>query len=388
VKALILAAGQGARMSSWTKDKPKGMIPLANKPILEFLVSGLVSSGIKDINIVVGYCRNSVMSYFGNGSRFGANIKYSLQEKATGTIDALRIGLENIEGDFIFVPGDNYVSAASLKLLREYKGEALLSGNAERWSKWGEIEIRKGKPFITFDNPEAYGRIHFTGIMKISKNTGQNLVQAGGAHVGEALQKIVDSSSFEVVNSEFWHNIVYPWDLIEGNQMALRDNQLYRSGKLERNVNIKGEVSIGKGSIVSSGTSLEGPISIGQNCFIGPNSVIGPAVSIGDNVTIGPLCEIKDSIVMNGTNIGSFCSIRGSVLGVNVSFGSHSKAIPSERNIFYFDKEFSVSNRGAMVGDNSVILSGATLQGGSILLSEATIGEGEVYNAEFQGENI
>ena len=44
--------------------------------------------------------------------------------------------------------------------LRNHPKEALLSGKADRWSKWGEIEIRSGKPFITFDNPEAYGRIH------------------------------------------------------------------------------------------------------------------------------------------------------------------------------------------------------------------------------------
>ena len=54
----------------------------------------------------------------------------------------------------------------------------------------------------------------------------------------------------------------------------------------------------------------------------------------------------------------------------------------------YFDKEFSVSDRGAMIGDDCIIGSRATLQGGSILLSGATIGEGEFYNADFQGDNL
>lgn len=388
MEAVILAAGQGARMSSWTKNRPKGMIPLANKPILGNLVEGLVSSGIKDIIIVVGYCRNSVMSYFGDGGAFGANISYKVQEEATGTIDALQIGLENVKGDFILVPGDNYVSAHSFSLLRNYNGEALLSGKAERWSKWGEIEVKSGNSILTFDSPEAYGRIHFTGIMRISKESAKKLVSIGGSHIGEALQKLMLDLKFEIISSEYWHNIVYPWDLTEGNQMALRNNSLYRSGKIERNVMIKGEVSIGRGSILRSGTYIEGPVAIGQNCDIGPNVVLGPSVSIGDNTTVGSFSEVKDSIIMQNTQIGSSSCIKGSVIGSSVSFGSHSIAIPSTRNIFYFDKEFSISNRGAMIGDDCIISSRATLQGGSILLAGANIGEGEFYNADFQGDNI
>ena len=388
MQAIILTAGEGARLGSWTANRPKGMVPIGNRPILEYLVRGVVASGIKDIHMVVGYGKNSVMSYFGNGSDFGAEISYYFQEERTGTLEAMRIGMENVENEFILIPGDNYVSGESFTKLRNCEGLALLSGKADRWSKWGEIEIRSGQPFITFDNPEAYGRIHFTGIMKISKDIGEKLIQAGGLHLGEALQHIVDACKFEVISSEFWHNIVYPWDLVEGNRLALRDNNQYRSGKIEHNVSIKGDVSIGKGTVVRSGSYLEGPIAIGQNCDIGPNTIIGPSVSIEDNTTVEALCEIKDSIVMKGSNIGSYSCIKGCVLGSNVSFGSHSVAIPSQRNILYFDKEFSISNRGAMIGDDSIISSRAILLGGSILLSGATIGEGEVYNADFQGENI
>ena len=162
MKAVILTAGEGARLGSWTSNRPKGMIPLGNRPILDHLVRGLVSAGITEINMVVGYARNSVMSYFGDGSSFGGKINYCFQDKPTGTLDAMKIGMSDIEDEFILVPGDNYVSATSFLSMKDYDGEALLSGQAERWSKWGETEIRKGNPSITFDNPDAYGRIHFT----------------------------------------------------------------------------------------------------------------------------------------------------------------------------------------------------------------------------------
>ena len=69
--AIILAAGEGARLKGWTSDKPKGMIALGNAPILEHIVKGLASSGINKINMVVGYRKNIVMSYFGDAEVTG-----------------------------------------------------------------------------------------------------------------------------------------------------------------------------------------------------------------------------------------------------------------------------------------------------------------------------
>ena len=388
MQAIILTAGEGARLGSWTANRPKGMIPLGNRPILDYLVSGVVKSGIREINMVVGYGKNSVMSYFGDGSSFGCEINYFFQEELTGTLDAMVIGIEGIKDDFILIPGDNYVSTESFGNMVNVSGPALLSGKANRWSKWGEIELEKGTPKITFDNPEAYGRMHFTGILKINKEMGEQLFKAGGHHIGEALQKLVSKVRFEVVESEYWHNIVYPWDLISGNRLALRNNLLYRHGKIEKNVIIKGDVSIGRGTVIRSGSYLTGPISIGESCDIGPNTVIDSSVSIGDNVMISSFSEISDSIIMQDCNIGSYSSLKGTVIGNGSSVGSHSIAIPITRDILYFDETFSVSDRGAMVGDNCKIGSRAILQGGSILMNNATIGEGEFYNADFQGENI
>ncbi len=388
MQAIILTAGEGARLGSWTANRPKGMIPIGNRPILEYLVRGIVGAGIKEINMVVGYGKNSVMSYFGDGSEFGAKINYSLQNKRTGTLAAMEIGMEGIEDEFILVPGDNYVSNDSFVTLRNCKGPALLSGKADRWSKWGEIELERGKPKITFDSPDAYGRIHFTGITKLNLDLAKELIDAAGKHIGESLQAILKNHDFEVLESSNWHNIVYPWDLISGNRMSLNDNRLYRSGKIEKNVIIKGDVSIGKGTVIRSGTYLTGPISIGEGCDIGPNSVIGPSVSLGDNVIVESFTEISDTVVMKNCELGSYSSLKGTVIGDNTSLGSHVIAIPMTRDILYFDQTFSVSDRGAMIGDDCNIGSRAILQGGSILMSKATVGEGEFYNADFQGDNI
>ena len=96
----------------------------------------------------------------------------------------------------------------------------------------------------------------------------------------------------------------------------------------------------------------------------------------------------SDTVVMKNCELGSYSSLKGTVIGDNTSLGSHVIAIPMTRDILYFDQTFSVSDRGAMIGDDCNIGSRAILQGGSILMSKATVGEGEFYNADFQGDNI
>ena len=386
--AIILAAGEGARLKGWTSDKPKGMITLGNAPILEHIVHGLSTSGIRKINMVVGYRKNLVMSYFGDGSKFGIKINYIEQSTLTGTLDALKLGLKDISKHFILVPGDNYISSSSFPPLISNERPVLLAGKADRWSKWGEIEFVGSKAKITFQNPEAFGRLHFTGIMKLDVDIAQKLISAGGRHIGEALQKIEEDVNFDVIRSDYWHNIVYPWDLIDGNRLALLNLFLSKSGKIERNVTLKGPISIGLGSVICSGSYLEGPISIGDNCVIGPSTFIGSSVSIGDNTRIGAFSEIKDSILMSDSVIGSYNSIVGTVVGNGTETGTNVIANPRNRQVTYLDHTVSLSNRGSMIGNRCNIGNRAVLDGGSILLEGATIGEGEVYNADFQGDTI
>ena len=67
LKAVILAAGEGIRLRPFTMSRPKAMIPIGNKPVLEHIVHSLVANGISDIVIVVGYFENTIMSHFGDG---------------------------------------------------------------------------------------------------------------------------------------------------------------------------------------------------------------------------------------------------------------------------------------------------------------------------------
>src|SRR5256885_1880456 len=85
MKAVILAAGEGARMGPFTASVPKVMIPVGNRPLLESVVQALVENGVRDLVFVVGYRRERIQSHFQDGKSFHARITYVTQQKQLGT---------------------------------------------------------------------------------------------------------------------------------------------------------------------------------------------------------------------------------------------------------------------------------------------------------------
>ena len=89
MKAVILAAGEGARMGPFTASVPKVMIPVGNRPLLESTVQALVENGVRDLVLVVGYRRERIQSHFQDGKAFHARITYVTQTKQLGTAHAV-----------------------------------------------------------------------------------------------------------------------------------------------------------------------------------------------------------------------------------------------------------------------------------------------------------
>ena len=110
MKAVILAAGEGQRMRPLTATRPKVMLPIANKPILEHLLIEAREAGLKECILVVGYCDQQVRDYFGKGEKLGVAIGYCEQRKQLGTADAVRLVSEWLEGNFLMMNGDVIVT--------------------------------------------------------------------------------------------------------------------------------------------------------------------------------------------------------------------------------------------------------------------------------------
>ena len=104
MKVIIMAGGRGTRIASINSDVPKPMIPIAGKPILEWQIDCLRNQGLKDVILVIGYLGDAIKDYFGDGSQFGVNISYFVEEHPLGTAGALF--KMNLTENFLLLCGD------------------------------------------------------------------------------------------------------------------------------------------------------------------------------------------------------------------------------------------------------------------------------------------
>lgn len=100
-----MAGGKGTRIASVKNDVPKPMIPIAGKPILEWQIENLKACGLTEITLVIGYLGHIVQDYFGDGSKFGVNISYFVEDSPLGTAGAL-FKMPGLAEDFLLMCGD------------------------------------------------------------------------------------------------------------------------------------------------------------------------------------------------------------------------------------------------------------------------------------------
>ena len=371
MKAVILAAGEGRRLRPFTETMPKVMIPIANKPVLEYVFDSLKKSGISEIILVVGYKKEVIMEYFKNYKKI--KIKYVVQDKQLGTAHALLQAKKHIKNSFIVVPGDNIIDQKSiLKLIQDKSEYSLLIKEHSHPSKYGVVFIEKGMLRRIVEKPsEEIGKFISTGIYKLPKsifNDLEKLTKNGIYALSTAIQNLVDDEkSINTIVADSWMDIVYPWDIIDVNESLIKATPKSTAGTIEKQVTIKGQVSIGKDTKIYSGSYIVGPAVIGEGCEIGPNACIFPSTSIGDNTVIHPFAEIRNSVIMNDIHIGSSSFItnsvvaRGSILDNNFSSKSGETTIEIEN-------EFkNIKNIGALIGEDCTIDSNVVVDPGIII---------------------
>ena len=116
MKVVIMAGGKGTRIASVRSDVPKPMIPIFDKPILEWQIESLKACGLTDITFVIGYLGHVIKEYFGDGEKFGVKISYFVEDSPLGTAGALFKMLDvhtettyknlRLDDDFLLLCGD------------------------------------------------------------------------------------------------------------------------------------------------------------------------------------------------------------------------------------------------------------------------------------------
>jgi glucose-1-phosphate thymidylyltransferase len=393
MQAVILAAGEGTRLRPFTMSKPKVMLPVGNKPILAYVLKALVDNGLSEIIIVVGYKKERIMSFFGDGSKFGAKITYIVQEKQLGTAHALLHVKNLIKGDFILVAGDNIIDKESVSRIIRDDRPAVLVTESEQPSKYGVIDLDDDRVVSIIEKPERrIGNIINTGVYKFNKEIfimAEEGVKSGLYGITQMLRSKLGEFKLDAIRTEKgWNDAVFPWDLIKLNEMALDMRSQQISGIIEPGVTIKGAVVIGTGSRIRSGTYIEGPVVIGEGCDIGPFVSIFPSTSIGNSVEIQPFTSIHNSLIMNGVSIGSHSHLGNVVIDDGVSIKGALSAFIGQAQIEVEGEFFKLDKIGAMIGEDTAIGSSVVLRPGTIIGAGCKIGDGATIRGNLDNKSV
>ncbi|MBI2079921.1 nucleotidyltransferase family protein [Candidatus Micrarchaeota archaeon] len=121
MKAFVLCGGEGTRLRPYTYKTPKPMLKVGGKPILQFVIENLRANGITDIVMTVGYLRNQITDYFGNGSKFGVNIKYAEETSPKNTAGSILDFKGKVKETFVVTMGDHIAEIDFRKMIELHK---------------------------------------------------------------------------------------------------------------------------------------------------------------------------------------------------------------------------------------------------------------------------
>ncbi len=387
-QAIVLAAGEGQRLRPFTVNRPKAMLSIADKPILQFVVESLVQNGIRNIVLVVGYRKEQVYDYMGSGEDFGVDITYITQDKQLGTAHALSQAQDIAEDEFLVLPGDNLIDADTIAAFMQVKPEAMLVKRVSDPERYGVVNLTGAEVKDIIEKPkEAVSNMVNTGIYAFTREIftfTESLLD-----IPDVLNNMIAAGrTVTAMETEgTWLDVVYPWDIISLNDAVLRDIDASLGGIIESGATIKGKVMVGEGTVVRSGSCVYGPVVIGSGCDIGPNVCIMPATSIGDNVAVSPFSEIKNSVIGNDVTVGTGCIISDSVIDKGCVLKGRFTAVGGQSDI-RINGEYPSINVGVIMGEDCNVESNVTAQPGVIVGNSCQIQMSKIVSGHLPDKSL
>ncbi len=327
-QAVIMAAGASTRTYPLTVNRPKPLLPVVNKPILQHLLAQLQGL-VEDVILIVGFEQAQIRATFGEQFQ-GMRLTYVEQINPRGTGDALRQALPLIHDRFFLLYGDDLIHRSDLERLAVYPYAVLCT------------QVPDPRPYnVLVLTPDDY-------ILRIIEKPDMQTVQrvtstaaaataavAAGAwssfapyvlepEVAKAVRAIELSprGEYELVDiaenlpgghhlkavamQAYWLPVGYPWKLLDANRFLLDYDPPPESSveedRLGDGVTVEEPVLIGPGTVVEAGCKLGAGTTLGRTCHVGAGSRLVNCL-IMDNVRIGAQCHLEDSIVMDNVVI-------------------------------------------------------------------------------------
>jgi len=199
-KAMILAAGEGTRLSPLTLETPKVLLPIARIPLIEYTLSWLKSHGISEIAINLHHLGGKIKDFLGDGSRFGVKISYSTEERLLGTAGGVKRMEHFLNGTFVVFYGDNLTDfdlSVMIKFHQEKKAMATLAVfEASKPWEVGIVEMNDEGEILNFvEKPEPGSEVG-------------NLANSGVYVLEEEILRYITSQSFSDFASDIFPKLI------------------------------------------------------------------------------------------------------------------------------------------------------------------------------------
>ncbi len=339
MKAVLLAAGAGERLMPLTATRPKHLIKVGGKPILQFCLEAVKRAGITEAIIVTHYMGEAIRNYFDDGEKLGLKLSYVEQKEILGTGNAAEVAKPYVDGDFVLIYGDLLFGQDSVKdVLAQFKKGKTAAVMAvvpvDRPENYGIIEQdTDGNVKRIVEKPavgKAPSNLANAGIYVFSNDVFEKLKQTKASVRGEweltdAITMLAEEGKTVLaaqLSKDDWFDVGRPWDLLDANNWALKRMEHKVLGTIEQGAHLIGPVTVAESARIRSGAYIEGPAFIDEEADVGPNCYIRSGTSLGKKTRVGNGCEIKNSILMDGTHAGHLSYVGDSILGEKCNLGA------------------------------------------------------------------
>jgi glucose-1-phosphate thymidylyltransferase len=376
--AVILAAGEGTRLRPLTRNRPKPMLPAANRPILEHVFDALVEAGIERLVVVVGFKRDRVQDHFGPTYR-DVPITYVLQEKQLGSGHALAQARREVDGPLLVLNGDRLIDAGTIEAVAASfaeTGDPSLAVTERRdTSRYGAVELRDGDIADFVEKPRDDGyRLINAGVYAFPETIFEAIEEtprtAGELGITDTIERLVAHERVRGVEVDgMWVDATYPWDLLTVAREVLTRGRVIEIARDEH-------VWVDTDAHVHDEAVLQGPVVIGPDCEIGPDAVVGPYAAVGANVTIGANAVVQRAVLDADTRVGPSSTLLDTVTGQDVDLGAGTTVPGGTADVQVGTSVFENQRLGAVIGDWTDARGDVSIAPGTLVGTDVTLHAG------------
>ncbi|WP_224268024.1 glucose-1-phosphate thymidylyltransferase [Haloprofundus salinisoli] len=347
MKGVLLSGGEGTRLRPITHTGPKQLVPVANKPVLQYAVEDLKEAGITEIGVVLGNKgREEVQEFLGDGSCFGVDVTYIVQGEPLGLAHAAGCAQEFVgEDDFVMYLGDNILNSGITDLVESFRSGNYAAGIAlqevDNPTAFGIANVDdEGQVIQLVEKPDdPPSSLALIGIYAFSPKVFdviENLEPSwrGELEITDAIQGLLDRGNAidSHVVKGWWKDTGRPQDILDANRLVLQRHPRSTEGTVEDGADVTGHLDLHETATIEAGAVVRGPVSIDAETTIRSGTYIGPYTSIGPDCTVCN-AHVENTVLIGDTTVTSNGKIVDSLIGRGTTIGSADDLLPEGRRL-------------------------------------------------------